>query len=108
MDISEKIKQADSILNASLKCDETSRSQLNQLLKEIVNALPSGDKEILNNQIKSVNLDDKDLTIKDMHEYLKLIKGLKNVHKRKDYNSVYTKKAISINKYTPENQYPNE
>ena len=81
MDINEKIKQADSILNTSLKCDETSRSQLNQLLKEIVNALPSGDKEILNNQIKSVNLDDKDLTIKDMHEYLKLIKGLKEDEK---------------------------
>lgn len=106
MSKNEKIKQADSILNSPLERDETSKRELNQLLKEIVNDLTPADKEILNDKMKSVNLDDENLTIKDMHEYLELIKGLENIHKREEDNSVYTKKAISSNKYTPDNPYP--
>lgn len=106
MSINEKIKQADSILNSPLERDEISKRELNQLLKEIVNDLTPSDKEILNDKIKSVNLDDKNLTIKDMRECLELIKWLENIHKREEDNSVYTKKAISSNKYTSDNPYP--
>ncbi len=106
MSINEKIKQADSILISCFDGDKTSVSELNKLLKEIVNDLMPADKEILNYKMKSVNLDDENLTIKDMRECLELIKWLENIHKREEDNSVYTKKAISSNKYTPDNPYP--